>query len=119
MSWWRSQSHRRRRRPWSFKTWPRFVPLYTIILYGQQMNVGLFVYHNRVFDGDFLTIQKLVSERRLGDVVEFISSWDSFSPSVKPGAWRETSVAASGVLYDLGSHMIHQGFLFFYFTYEK
>lgn len=48
------------------------------------------VYHNRRFDGDFMTVKKLISKNMLGTIVEFDSHFDRFRNKPKPNyAWRE------------------------------
>lgn len=71
-------------------------------------NVCLTVYQNRRYDGDFLTLQSLVSQKWLGEIVEFESHFDRFRPDLKKQAWREEVRPGSGILYDLGSHLIDQ-----------
>ncbi|HEX6307976.1 MAG TPA: Gfo/Idh/MocA family oxidoreductase [Longimicrobiales bacterium] len=74
----------------------------------------LTVFHNRRWDGDFLTVQRLVREQRLGTVRRFESRFERWRPVPKPG-WRQDAdpEAAGGVLYDLGSHLIDQALLLF------
>ena len=72
----------------------------------------LSVFHNRRWDSDFLTLQALLSERRLGQVVELESRFDRFRPLPK-GGWREQQGAGTGVLYDLGSHLLDQALVLF------
>lgn len=72
----------------------------------------LSVFHNRRWDGDFLTLKRLLQEGRLGDVVEVESRFDRFRPEPK-GGWREGDGAGTGVLYDLGSHLLDQAFALF------
>ncbi|MCA9780267.1 MAG: oxidoreductase [Candidatus Eremiobacteraeota bacterium] len=72
----------------------------------------LSVFHNRRWDGDFLTLKRLLGEERLGDVVEVESRFDRFRPEPK-GGWRESDGAGTGVLYDLGSHLLDQAFNLF------
>src|SRR5271167_4267306 len=43
------------------------------------------VYHDRRYDGDFHTVQKIVASGALGEVVEFESRFDRFRPDAKPG----------------------------------
>lgn len=73
----------------------------------------LTVFHNRRYDGDFLTIQKLLQEGTLGKVVSFESNFDRFRPELKANAWREQSQPGSGILYDLGPHLIDQALVLF------
>ena len=72
----------------------------------------LTVFHNRRWDSDFLTLKKLLEEKALGRLVELESHFDRFRPRLK-GGWREESLPGSGVLYDLGSHLIDQAFQLF------
>ncbi|MGH7465194.1 MAG: Gfo/Idh/MocA family oxidoreductase, partial [Longimicrobiales bacterium] len=74
----------------------------------------LTVFHNRRWDGDFLTLQRLLREDRLGTVSRFESRFERWRPVPKPG-WRQQPAleAAGGVLYDLGSHLIDQARLLF------
>lgn len=68
----------------------------------------LSVFQNRRWDGDFLTVQKILKDHQIGELAEFESRFDRFRPALKPGAWREKDLPGSGVLYDLGSHLIDQ-----------
>jgi scyllo-inositol 2-dehydrogenase (NADP+) len=70
----------------------------------------LTVFHNRRWDGDFLTARKVLP--MLGEVSLFEAHWDRFRPAIKQG-WREEPGAGSGVLSDLGPHMIDQALLLF------
>ncbi len=65
------------------------------------------VFHNRRWDGDFLTIKKLIQSRELGDIRFFESHFDRFRPDVRD-KWKEQPCPGSGVLYDLGAHLIDQ-----------
>ncbi|HEU0100331.1 MAG TPA: Gfo/Idh/MocA family oxidoreductase [Allosphingosinicella sp.] len=72
----------------------------------------LTVFHNRRWDGDFLTVRQLIESGRLGEIGLFEAHWDRFRPEPKPG-WRETGVEGSGLLWDLGPHLIDQALLLF------
>jgi predicted dehydrogenase len=67
-------------------------------------------FHNRRWDGDFLTAQRLVADGRLGRVVRLESRFDRWRPSIKEGAWRELADAdeGGGLLLDLGTHLADQ-----------
>jgi predicted dehydrogenase len=71
----------------------------------------LSVYQNRRWDGDFLTLQRLHREGQFGRVVLFESHFDRFRPHLKENAWRERSEPGSGVLFDLGAHLIDQAIM--------
>jgi predicted dehydrogenase len=78
----------------------------------------VFVYHNRRWDGDFLTVQQLLKhskngDDRLGTVRTFESHFDRFRPTPKQGAWREAAGHGNGILLDLGSHLFDQALVLF------
>ncbi|GAA4583768.1 Gfo/Idh/MocA family oxidoreductase [Planotetraspora phitsanulokensis] len=72
----------------------------------------LTVFQNRRWDGDFLTIRRLLPE--LGDVHRFESRFERWRP-VPKGGWREMGGPdeIAGVLYDLGSHLVDQALQLF------
>lgn len=71
------------------------------------------VYQNRRFDGDFQTIRKLVAEGTLGRIVRLETNYDRYRPQLKPGAWRETARAGSGILFDIAPHLIDHALVLF------
>jgi scyllo-inositol 2-dehydrogenase (NADP+) len=72
----------------------------------------LSVFHNRRWDSDFLTVERLLREDALGEVQLAELRWDRFRPAIKPG-WREEGGPGSGLLNDLGPHMIDQAIRLF------
>src|SRR5437762_5720524 len=71
------------------------------------------VYQNRRYDGDFQAIRKLVADGTLGRIVRFETNYDRYRPQLKPGAWRETSRAGSGILFDIAPHLIDHALVLF------
>ena len=84
-----------------------------LITLSQERHRLLSVYQNRRWDSDFLTVKKIMESNMLGNVVEFESHYDRFSDFVNPNAWREANIPGSGMLYDLGSHLIDQALCLF------
>jgi len=78
----------------------------------QRQSLVLSVYHNRRWDGDFLTLAQLVKSGQLGKIKVFNSHFDRFRPTVR-NRWREQPGAGAGILYDLGSHLIDQALCLF------
>ena len=70
-------------------------------------------FHNRRWDGDFLTIKRLLSEQVLGRLAAFQSHFDRFRPSPRAGTWKEASGDANGMLFDLGPHLVDQALALF------
>jgi scyllo-inositol 2-dehydrogenase (NADP+) len=68
------------------------------------------VFHNRRWDGDFITLRRLLSEGALGELVRFESRFERWRPEVEVDRWREHGGPedAGGVLFDLGPHVIDQ-----------
>lgn len=66
------------------------------------------VYQNRRFDGDYMTLQSLIETDAIGRIVELTLSFNRFRNTFKENAWREKDLPGSGVLYDLGAHLVDQ-----------
>jgi predicted dehydrogenase len=74
----------------------------------------LTVFQNRRWDGDFLTVRRLLEGGELGAVARFESRFDRWRPVARPG-WRQLAAPedAGGLLYDLGAHLVDQALLLF------
>lgn len=72
----------------------------------------LIPFHNRRWDGDFMTVEQLVRSGRLGDILLAAMHWDRFRP-VPKGGWREADGDGSGLLWDLGPHLVDQALRLF------
>ncbi|HVI39556.1 MAG TPA: Gfo/Idh/MocA family oxidoreductase [Anaerovoracaceae bacterium] len=83
-----------------------------LIELAQKKNVVLSVYQNRRWDGDFKTVKKVIESGMLGPLVEFESHIDRFRNYSKNN-WREQDIPGSGLLFDLGPHMIDQALYLF------
>jgi len=78
-----------------------------LIALAAEKGLILSVYNNRRWDGDFLTVKKLIEEGSLGKIKCFESHFDRFRPEVRQ-RWREQSPTGGGILFDLGPHLIDQ-----------
>ncbi len=80
-----------------------------------QRGLLLSVFQNRRWDGDFLTVRRLVGDGELGRVWRFESRYERWRPERRPDAWREHAdpADAGGLLADLGSHLIDQAVVLF------
>ncbi len=72
----------------------------------------LSVFHNRRWDGDFLTVREIVRRGMLGRINEAEFCWDSYHPKVGSN-WRDSGASGSGVFYDLGVHFLDQALSLF------
>jgi len=75
---------------------------------------ALTVFQNRRWDGDFLTIRKLIADDTLGPIHRFESRFERWNLTPKRG-WRELAdpEEAGGLLFDLGAHVIDQALQLF------
>ncbi|NCW11975.1 MAG: oxidoreductase [Chitinophagia bacterium] len=76
-----------------------------------KMNKKLAVYHNRRYDADFLTLQKLIQEGKLGDFLDIQISFERYRTTLSPKVHKELPTPGAGVLYDLGPHLVDQAIL--------
>ena len=85
-----------------------------LIAEARRRRILLSVFHNRRWDGDFLTARKLIAEGALGDVWRFESRFERWRPVPREG-WRELGdpAEAGGLLFDLGTHLIDQALALF------
>jgi predicted dehydrogenase len=86
----------------------------TLVAEAERRGVMLTVFQNRRWDGDFLTLQRLLAANRLGTVFRFESRFERWRPMPRTG-WRELAAPeeAGGLLFDLGAHLIDQAILLF------
>jgi predicted dehydrogenase len=73
----------------------------------------LSVFQNRRWDGDFLTVRKLLDGDQLGRLVQFESRYDRYRLAPRLQAWREDGSLGGGVLLDLGAHLVDQALVLF------
>jgi predicted dehydrogenase len=85
-----------------------------LVAEARRAGVMLTVFQNRRWDGDFLTVRRLIADGRLGRVMRFESRFERWRPGITEG-WREAGDPdeAGGVLFDLGSHLIDQALALF------
>ena len=66
------------------------------------------VYQNRRFDSDCLTVQRVITDNLLGDIIEAEFHYDRYKPVIGPKQHKETPNAGAGLLMDLGPHLIDE-----------
>jgi scyllo-inositol 2-dehydrogenase (NADP+) len=84
-----------------------------LITLAKKQNKILTVFQSRRWDGDFLTIKKVVEQKLVGKLVEFEVHYDRFRNYIEAGTWKEKAQAGTGILYNLGSHMLDQVLVLF------
>lgn len=84
-----------------------------LINLAKARNRLLSVYQNRRWDGDFLTVRKILESGMIGRPVEFESGYMRFRNYIQPDTWKESPELGKGITCNLGSHMIDQALQLF------
>jgi predicted dehydrogenase len=80
-----------------------------LIALAAAKNLLLAPFHNRRWDSDFQTIQKLLREGSLGRLVSFQSRFDRWRLTPPTDRlWKDDPALGGGLLLDLGSHLTDQ-----------
>ncbi len=73
----------------------------------RQVGKHLMVYHNRRWDSGFLSVKEVIESGRLGELIEVQIRMDRYKPQPGVKLFKEQKhFPASGIAYDLGSHLI-------------
>lgn len=85
-----------------------------LIKRAEEVDRPLIVFQNRRWDGDFLTVRKILAGGELGQVYQFESSFEHWAPKAE-SRWQDSTTASlgGGVAFDLGSHLIDQALVLF------
>ncbi|MCS7481592.1 Gfo/Idh/MocA family oxidoreductase [Umezawaea endophytica] len=80
----------------------------------ESNGLTLVPFHNRRWDGDFLTVRRLVADGDLGEVHRFESRFERWRPEPK-ASWKESGDPADlgSIVFDLGTHLIDQAIALF------
>ena len=73
----------------------------------QQQKI-LTVYQNRRYDADFLTLQKLITQNKIGQLLDVQISYERYRTTLSPKVHKEQPTPGAGVLLDLGPHLVDQ-----------
>ncbi|MBT8101291.1 MAG: Gfo/Idh/MocA family oxidoreductase [Gammaproteobacteria bacterium] len=78
-----------------------------------RQNRKLAVFQNRRWDSDFLSVREIVRREVLGDIVEANLAYSRYGPELSPKNHKETPGSGSGIVKDLGPHVIDQALVLF------
>lgn len=76
-----------------------------LIACSKSTGMTLSVFHNRRWDGDYLTLKQVMASGELGDLRWLEMAWQRPGP---PRTWKQETGSGGGRLIDLGSHLIDQ-----------
>jgi scyllo-inositol 2-dehydrogenase (NADP+) len=92
---------------------PRSTEIAKLIAQAAERGVMLIPFHNRRWDGDFLTVQNLLRENAVGRLVSVESRMDRWNPGATRRPWKNDPAQGGGVLLDLGTHLVDQALTLF------
>lgn len=84
-----------------------------LIELAKSKNLMISVYQNRRYDSDYKMIKQVVQQGLLGDILEVEFHYDRFKEELSHKKHKEVAHKGTGVLYDLGSHIIDQALSLF------
>lgn len=84
-----------------------------LIALARKRNLILTVFQNRRWDGDFLTLKGVVEQSLVGKIAEFELHYDRYRNYIEANTWKEETAPGTGILYNLGSHMLDQVLVLF------
>ena len=84
-----------------------------LITLAKKKNKVLSVFQSRRWDGAFMTLKKIIASGALGKIVEYEAHYDRFRNYIAANTWKEEPGPGSGILYNLGSHMLDQVLVLF------
>jgi scyllo-inositol 2-dehydrogenase (NADP+) len=84
-----------------------------LIALAAKGNRMLTVFQNRRWDADFLTVKKVLDEKLLGKLVECEIHYDRYRNYIEQNTWKEVAKPGTGILYNLGSHLLDQALVLF------
>jgi scyllo-inositol 2-dehydrogenase (NADP+) len=87
--------------------------LQELLALAKEMNRQLFAYQNRRWDSDFGAVARVVESGQLGQLIEVHIRYDRYKPALNPKKFKEEPLPGSGLLYDLGPHIIDQAISLF------
>lgn len=76
-----------------------------MIAAASEAGVMLSVFQNRRWDGDFMTVRRIIEEGALGPIFEVESAIGGFGV---PGGWRREKKHGGGQIMDWGAHLVDQ-----------
>jgi len=71
----------------------------------ERNDVMLSVFHNRRWDWDYLTVEKVVVDGLLGEPFLYHAAIASYG---SPRGWRASKALSGGIMYDWGAHFMDQ-----------
>lgn len=79
----------------------------------KQQNVVLYVYQNRRWDSHIATAKEVLAKNLVGEVVDCEIRFERYAKGKNVKVWKEAGDRGTGLVYDLGVHLIDQAVYLF------
>lgn len=79
----------------------------------ESLGKKVFVYQNRRWDSDFSLVKEITDSKKLGKLSEVHFRFDRYKAAIGVKSFKEEKIAASGLQYDLGPHILDQAISIF------
>lgn len=79
----------------------------------KKRQLKILPYQNRRYDSDCKSVKNIIDSGKLGQLVEVHIRYDRFRDTISPKIFKETPVPGSGLMYDLGPHLLDQAISLF------
>lgn len=78
-----------------------------------ELGRKIFFYQNRRWDSDFTSVRNVIESGQLGKLNEVHFRYDRYRVAIGAKTFKEEPIAASGLMYDLGPHLLDQAISIF------
>ncbi|RZK81315.1 MAG: oxidoreductase [Pedobacter sp.] len=79
----------------------------------EKVGRQIFFYQNRRWDSDYNAVKNVIESGKLGKLNEVHFRYDRYRTAIGPKTFKEEPIAASGLMYDLGPHLLDQAISIF------
>lgn len=79
----------------------------------KSLHKKVLFYQNRRWDSDFTAVRQVIESGRLGKLSEVHFRYDRYRSTIGVKSFKEEPIAASGLMYDLGPHLLDQAISIF------
>ncbi|WP_442589824.1 Gfo/Idh/MocA family oxidoreductase [Pedobacter sp. AW31-3R] len=79
----------------------------------EKLDKKVFVYQNRRWDSDFSAVKNIIASGKLGKLTEVHFRFDRYKAAIGVKSFKEELLAATGLQYDLGPHLLDQAISLF------
>lgn len=84
-----------------------------LFVLADELGRKIFFYQNRRWDSDFRAVRHVIESGQLGKLNEVHFRYDRYRVAIGAKTFKEEPIAASGLLYDLGPHLLDQAISIF------